>query len=149
MAEAEQNASLLARIKEIENGAVGGRKALNVLFAPGLADPAKESVERFTDSLRTLEGFLAASDSLIAYEQALDDLGKSLKKNGDVWSSSTEKGRENLAARNRLLDTALSRSQTLFDQGDKLGSQRILDRAIETCARSTATPRRSRPASSS
>lgn len=91
---------------------------------------ADEALRKFETSFRRLNNLLTRSDTLIAYEQALDDLTKSIKENGDTWDRSTNKGRANLEARNALVQTAIDRSQKLREEGDKLGAQRILRRAM-------------------
>ncbi|GAA4120465.1 hypothetical protein GCM10022215_24120 [Nocardioides fonticola] len=91
---------------------------------------AASSADQFRDSFKSLNSVLDRSGSLIAYEQALDDLAKSIKDNGSAWDVAGEKGRANISAVNQVISAAITRSNTLKDAGKGLAAQRILDRAL-------------------
>lgn len=133
LGEAEQAATFAGLATQ--EGAQTGSLALNQLLGPTEAARrsfrnAALSVEDFAGTMSSLNALLDTSGSLIAYERALDDFTESIKENGNAWDVSTEKGQNNLEARNTLVNKAISRSEALKKAGDDLGSQRILDRAI-------------------
>lgn len=98
-------------------------------------DIASDSIDQFSQSFAALNDLLSRSETLIAYEAALDDLTKSVRDNGQAWEAGSAKGRANLEARNRLVETAIDRSEALKKVGDNLGAQKILTRAISDLQR--------------
>ena len=90
---------------------------------------ADRAMRQFTRSFERLNNILTDSDTLIAYERALDDLAKTAKDN--EFNPDFEKGRRGLERVNTLTQTAIDRSQALREAGDKLGAVRVLRRAVD------------------
>jgi TP901 family phage tail tape measure protein len=76
------------------------------------ASEAEKAVEDFVTEIESLNTVLGLDDALIAYEQALDDLTDSIKDNGKTFDINTQKGRDNKAALNEVVKSALRVAQS-------------------------------------
>lgn len=79
---------------------------------------AKDQLKALQDQWdATIGVMLGLSDAQIGAESALDDLVKSLKKNGNAWNINTEAGRANQSAWNNLVDAAGRVRQKKLEEG--------------------------------
>jgi uncharacterized small protein (DUF1192 family) len=90
---------------------------------------AREQVEEFADSFQRLQGILDNKQTLVDYERALDHLRDAVGKGGgdDVH---TEKGRAQIEALIKVVDTAIARSQKLKETHHDLAAQKMLTQAL-------------------
>lgn len=87
---------------------------------------AKEVAKAIDDQRRAMDQARDAAfgliDAELAYEQAIDDLDETLKKNGDTLTFETNKGRENIRKLENAIQQAQQRAEERFNSG-QLGWQ--------------------------
>jgi len=76
------------------------------------ADGSVNDIDKFAKSLFAAGLLsLSSSDAAIAYQDAIDKVGESVKKNGTTLDLDTEKGRANQAAYNDLAKAAMTKAE--------------------------------------
>lgn len=89
--------------------------ALRSVYGKRVADTASQSVEDFQNAIESLNAVLSGRASMRDYEAALDGVAASIKENGRSLDITTEKGRNNQEALDRIASTALRVAENMSE----------------------------------
>jgi hypothetical protein len=108
----EALADALRRGGYMAEEAADGIKAFGVT-----AGEVREEIEGLNEELSFLEDYVTRTNAILNYEEAWDDLRRTIKKNGDTLQYSTKKGRENNQALIKFAEAtaaAAGEQETMF-----------------------------------
>lgn len=100
--------------KKQEKAIAGSGRAMQE--AAVAQDRLQQATEKAIESQQEQANlFLGMSDATIGYREAIDDARASVKENGKTLDLSTEKGRKNQEALNKLASSALKQSEAMVE----------------------------------
>lgn len=114
----ELGSGLESAKEQFESSSEAGNESAEVLATlEGAADSSAEAVEGLADAIRGFASLtLDSREAERQFQQAIDDVTKSIEDNGTTLDLNTEEGRRNEAALDALAEATLNRAAALYEE---------------------------------